>query len=171
MTGFDLVSPAHHEHRVIGLIGRTIQTLWRWGLASSRARQLDELISREDRASTPELCEVRARQLVRGRRRVAIAAQIETCVEMAAIEAGGSRRHTSVWLVDLPAAEVRAAATELLDLATALRSAEPAEPRGVAMAMLLVRDGESPLYVADGPGEIAKAANAARMALSARPLG
>lgn len=150
---------------MIGRGGHTMRRLWSWGVASSRTGWLDALIANGSEAAAPELCEVRARQLVKIGRRVAIAGQIEACVETAETVLRSSRRPASVWLVDLRAAEVRAAAVELVGLAGALRSAEPAEARGAAMAMLLVRDGESPLYVASGPDDIANAANAARIAL------
>lgn len=170
MTVFEL-TPAGGEHPVIGRVGAIAQRLWRCGVASTHAAQLDELISRGDRMTAAKLCEARARQLENVRRRVAIAAQIETCVEAAATDLRGSRPRTSVWLADLRQAEVLAAAPELLDLACALRSPDRVAPRGVAMAMLLIRDGESPLYVAGGQGDIAQAANAARDALSAPTSG
>jgi hypothetical protein len=169
MTVFEL-TPVRGEHPVVGRVSATVHRLWRCGVASTHAGQLDELICRGDLMSAPELCEARARQLVKLRRRVAIAAQIETCVEAAATDLGVSRRRTSVWLADLRETEVRAAAAELLELACALRSRHRVEPRGVAMAMLLIRDGESPLYVAGG-SDIAQAANAARAALSAPSSG
>ena len=170
MTVFDLATPARGEHRLIGRVGRTGRMLWRSSVARSRAAELDGLIANGDRISAPELCEARARQLVKHRRRAAVAAQIEACVEAALTDVRGPRRRTSVWLVDLRDAEVRAAAAELLDLAQALQASGRVEPRGVAMAMLLAHDGESPLYVAYDRDEVAKAANAARTALSARSL-
>ena len=168
MTVFDMATPARGEHRLIGRVGRTVRMLWRWSVARSRAGELDELIANGDRVAAPELCEARGRQLVKVHRRAAVAAQIETCVEAAAADPRGSWRRTSAWHVDLRDREVRAAAAELLDLAQALRAAQRVEPRGVAMATLLVRDGESSLYVAHGPDDVAKAANAARTALLAR---
>ena len=152
---------------VLGRVGDTMRRLWTWGVAISRPSQLDALIATGREATAPGLCEVRARQLVKVGRRVAIAGQIEACVEMAETVRRSSRRPASVWLVDLRMAEVRATAAALIALADALRSAEPAAPRGVAMAMLLLRDGDSPLYVAYGPADIANAANAARIALRA----
>jgi hypothetical protein len=159
--------PSSRRRPVLGRVGLTMRRLWRTGVASSRAGWLDALIANGREATAPELCEVRAGQLVKVGRRVVLASQIEACVEMAETDLRRSRRPPSVWLVDLRAAEVRAAAGELVDLAGTLRSAEPAEPRGVAMAILLVRDGESPLYVAHGPDDIVKAVNAARTALRA----
>jgi hypothetical protein len=159
--------PSSRRRPVLGRVGLTMRRLWRWGIASSRASWLDALIANGREATAPELCEVRARQLVKVGRRVALTGQIEACVEVAETDLCRSRRPASVWLVDLRAAEVRAAAAELVDLAGTLRSAEPAEPRGVAMVMLLVRDGESPLYVAHGPDDIVNAVNAARVALRA----
>jgi hypothetical protein len=119
----------------------------------------------------PELSEVRARQLVKVGRRLAIAGQIETCVETAAVDSHRRLRAASVWQVDLRSAEVQAASTELLELARILRSGKRVNARGVAMAMRLVRDGESPLYVARGADDIARAASAATaaLALPARP--
>ena len=166
--GGSTMSPSLRSFRrrsVLGRVGDTMRRLWIWGVATSRPSQLDALIATGREATASELCEVRARQIVKVGRRVAIAGQIEACVEMAGTVLHCSRRPVSVWAVDLRAAQVRAAAAELLDLAGTLRSAEPAEPRGVAMAMLLVRDGESPLYVAHGPDDIVKALNAARAAL------
>lgn len=170
MTVFDLPTPARGGHRVIGRVGPTLQTLWCWAEARSRARELDELIATGDGVAASELRAARCRQLVTVRRRAALAAQIEECVEAAVTDVRGLRQRTSVWLVDLREPEVRAAAAELLDLAHALRASGRVEPRGVAMATLLVRDGESPLYMAHGPDDVAKAASAARAALSARSL-
>jgi hypothetical protein len=159
--------PSCRRRPVIGRVGHPVRRLWSWGVASSRTGWLDALIANGMEATAPELCEARARQLVKVGRRVALAGQIEACVEMAQTNLRRSQRPASVWLVDLRAAEVRAAAAALIALAGTLRSAEPAEARGVAMAMLLVRDGESPLYVAHGPDDIVKAVNAARVALGA----
>jgi hypothetical protein len=61
---------------------------------------------------------------------------------------------------------VRAAASELRALARALRSADAPGARGVAMAVLLVRHGQSPLYVGYGPNDVALAAKATRVALT-----
>jgi hypothetical protein len=168
MTVFDLATPAHGEHHLVGRVRRTVRMLWRWSVARSRAGELDALIAHGDRVAAPELCEARGRQLVNVHRRAAVAAQIETCVEAATTDPRGSWRRTSAWHVDLRDHAVSAAAAELLDLAHALRVAQRVEPRGVAMATLLVRDGQSSLYVARGADDVAKAANAARVALSAR---
>jgi hypothetical protein len=167
MTVFDLATPARGEHHLIGRVRWTVRMLWRWSVARSRAGELDALIAHGDRVAAPELCEARGRQLVKVHRRAAVAAQIETCVE-AATDPRGSWRRTSAWHVDLRDRAVSAAAAELLDLAHALRAAQRVEPRGVAMATLLVRDGQSSLYVARDTDDVAKAANAARAALSAR---
>jgi hypothetical protein len=170
MTVFDLATPARGGHHVIGRVGPTLQTLWRSCAARARAHELDELIADEDRPAASELRAARGRQLVTVRQRAALAAQIEECVAAAVSDIRGQQRRTSVWLVDVRDTEVRAAAAELLDLAYALRASGRVEPRGVAMATRLVRDGESPLYVAHGPDDVAKAASAARAALSARSL-
>ena len=159
--------PSSRRRPVIGRVGHNMRRLWRWGVARSRAGCLDALIANGREATAPELCEARARQLVKVGRRAALAGQIEACVEMAETDLRRSQRPASVWLVDLRAAEVRAATAALVALAGTLRSAEPVQPRGVAMAMLLVRDGESPLYVAHGPDDIVNAVNAARVALRA----
>jgi hypothetical protein len=124
MTVFDLASPARDEHRMTGRVGPAVQRLWRWGAARSHAAELDGLIADGDRLSAPELREVRARQLVKLRRRAAVAAQIEACVEAASTDIRGARRRTSVWLVDLRDAEVRAAAADLLEHSQALRSSD-----------------------------------------------
>lgn len=146
-------------------------------LTLCRASQLDALIASGDEASAPELCGFRARQLLKPGCREAIAAQIEACVEMAGSVSRTSGRPTSVWLADLRAAEVHAVEAELLDLARQLRSSEPAQARGVAMAVRLVCDAESPLYGFRVPSDVPGAVHAARSALrgpvrpSAEPSG
>jgi hypothetical protein len=147
---------------------RRLRTLQSWSLALFRRVELDGLIADGAEWSSCRLCEARARQLVKAGRRAAVAAEIEACVELAGAGLLSDPSQISGWLVDLRVAQVGAAGRDLLELARALRSAERPKARGVAMAMLLVRHGQSPLYVGDGPNDIALAANAAQMALSGR---
>jgi hypothetical protein len=137
-----------------------------WCLAVSRRDELDELIADGRPASASRLLEERSRQLVKASRRVALAAQIEALVELAGAAPVSGTRRMPVWLVDLRVAEVRGAGPELRDLARALRSADALSARGVAMAMLLVRHGESPLYVDYGPGELVRAVQATTAVLT-----
>ena len=137
-----------------------------WLLAISRREELDGLIADGIAPSSCRLCEVRSRQLVKRGRRAAIAAEIEERVEQAAAGSFGGFVQPSILLVDLRLAEVRAAASELRALARALRSADPPRARGIAMALLLVRHGQSPLYVGYGTNDVFLAANAARVALT-----
>lgn len=154
---------------MLGLIGRNLGTVQDRCVALLRRAELDGLIADGTEWRSRRLCEARGRQLVQARRRAAVATEIETCIEMARSGALSGSSQMPVLLVDLRVAEVCAADHALMALARALRSAERPEARGVAMAMLLVRHGQSPLFVAHGPNDVASAANAAQRALTGPP--
>jgi hypothetical protein len=94
-----------------------------------------------------------------------LASEIEGTIELAERSGGGVSLNISPWLADLRIAEIRAARSRLWAVAQALRSAESPQPRGVALATLLVRDGRSPLYVRHGPRDVELAAEATLAAL------
>ena len=119
---------------------------------------LDRLLSEGvDRDASPELS-LRARQLARAGHRERLAAEIESYV--AHVDGGA----TPALAADLCADDVRVARRALLELADQLRR-EPCLPRGVAMARLLVRDPESPLFEPAERYALWRAAREARRAL------
>jgi len=146
-----------------------LERLADWYVAASRHVEVDGLLADGTDGNSCRFCQARARQLVKASRRAALAAELETLIELAGEESQRGRSQTPLSIMDLRVAAVRTARRELLELAHALRSAERPEARGVALAMLLVRHGQSPLYVDYGPDDVALAAKVAMTALTGSP--
>ena len=138
--------------------------LMSWGLATARREELDGLIACGFGPTASQVCQARARQLVKKSRRSALASEIDALINVVDEPAVGGPTNP-LWLVSLRVEEVRGARTRLCTLALLLRSIEHPTARGVALAMLLVRDGRSPLFVRYGPADLERAAEATIAAL------
>jgi hypothetical protein len=139
-----------------------------WGLATARRQMLDELIAGGVDPGSSPACQERARQLMKKSRRAALAAEIDAIVNVVGESRSGDPP-SPLWLASLRVEEVRAARTQLSAVALLLRSIEQPAARGVALAMLLVRDGRSPLFVRYGPADVKQAADATTSALLGSP--
>lgn len=111
--------------------------------------------------------QARARLLVGRHFRYALAAEIEGLLAHAAAATAAQRRPASVWTVDLRVHEVRDAASTLRLLANELQAPGTPRAQGVALALLLMRDGRSPLYSSRATGDLQLAAELAARALTA----
>jgi hypothetical protein len=131
----------------------------RWTALWRRASLDRELADGADLGARPELA-FRAEQLRSPRVRAGYAAVLRSVLDAAAEPA-----------VPLSAAaplnrrEIRAARPTLLALTTALGRPEPVRPRGVAMAVTLLRETDSPLFAPCEPGALLEAAREASHAL------
>jgi hypothetical protein len=96
-------------------------------------------------ASSRELA-LRARRLTSPAFRAALAARLENAVCSPAASRYASRV-LSTAVVYPPPAVVQLAGPAVRRLATMLRAADDARPRGVALALRLVKDGASSLYL------------------------
>jgi hypothetical protein len=85
---------------------------------------------------------LRARQLSHPRTLRQVAGQLRGIVDY--VDRHGSRRTVSAVVVERAA--VRAGRQAILGLAERLEAAAPANPRGVALAQVLLTDGLSPLF-------------------------
>jgi hypothetical protein len=104
-----------------------------------RARRLDRALARgEDPEASPELS-VRAEQLTGQRTQLGDAVEATVLEAHSPPAAPGAR-------VPTRRREIRENAESLLGLAKRLRDGQPIDVQGVAMALLLTRDGTSPLY-------------------------
>jgi hypothetical protein len=108
-----------------------------------------ELAAGFDPAGRPTLC-VRAGQLLSLRHRRRLAAWLERLVE----EADSARVSAFSAAVPIAHQGIREARASLLFLAHLLRHAEHVRPRGVAMVELLLRDGNSVVYVPSARGAV-----------------
>ena len=123
-------------------------------------RTLTRLIAMGADPGSDESLGVRARNLTRLRTRRRIAGGLEHVVETA-------ERRTLHWTAAAPldAKAVLEARTDLIMLATRLKSPEPVNPCGVAQAELLLSDYESPLQNNDATETVREAARRALAAL------
>jgi hypothetical protein len=87
---------------------------------------------------------LRAEQLGRARARGRIAGGVDRLLDRPEPQP----RWTSAVPIDLDAVEI--ARPELIQLTLTLRSSEPVDPRGVALAARLLSDATSPVYLAPG---------------------
>jgi hypothetical protein len=110
-------------------------------------------------------CQARARLLVRRSFRVTLAAQIEGVLALAA-DSTAIAAPSTVWAVDIQLEELCEASPSLRLIGAALRQSTPPRVQGVALALLLLRDGRSPLYGGCAPGELKLAAQATALALA-----
>jgi hypothetical protein len=122
--------------------------------------QLDQALSRgADPASSGALA-ARAAVLVRPATRRRLAASVR-----GAIDDAHRRDRVEASMVLVARTAVRGASPALRALAAALEAEELVAARGVARARLLLADGQGPLYRDLGADELARTANAARLAL------
>jgi hypothetical protein len=121
-----------------------------------------ELAAGVDPDSTA-LLELRAAQLLRPRYRRQLAAALDERL-MAALR--GPRWSSAVPVVR---DQVSEASGTLLSLAQVLRASESVHPRGVAMVLRLLGDGDSPLYLRTVPGALEHQARLALDCLVGQP--
>lgn len=148
----------------------------RWYAAHMRARELDELLAAGTQLSVPgtdlatrRLCEARARLLVRRSFRFALAQEIDDIIRLAASPQAADPSPPTVWTADIQLEEVRDSAEALRLVVGALRTHGPPEVQGIALALLLLRDGHSPLNDRWAHGDLRLAAEAAARALATPP--
>jgi hypothetical protein len=103
----------------------------------------------------------RARKLARQRRREQLARGLE-----AAVAASQARPRPLSSAIPIRRAEVRAARTVMLALASAICAGDGLRPAGLILTRHLLTDGRSPLYAPAGPGELRDAVAEAMVALS-----
>ena len=119
-----------------------------WCAAHARAPELDRMLADgiEPGALADPVsrrrCQARARLLTRQSFRRTLAAQIE---EVLALVADSSALST-VWAVDVQLEQLREARASLRLIVGRLEESTPPRAQGVALAVLLLRDGRSPLY-------------------------
>jgi hypothetical protein len=147
-----------------------------WFAARAHGEQLDQMIAEGSELQATALdaawrrrCEARERVLVRRHLRHALAAELEDLLALAAGETLANRPLRTAWTVDLDTAEILEASESLRLLVARLKA--PARPRaqGVAQALMLLRDGRSPLYDAHAAGDLKRAAESAARALESPP--
>jgi hypothetical protein len=126
---------------------------FRVGLAW-RASQLDRDLAAGGRPGSDELHASRALQLLSATYRQRIAQSLETVVRLSA-------RRSSAARIPLQRAAIRDERHALLDLAARLLSPRPVSAQGVAIAVLLLSEPDSPLHEPAPPGAIEALAHAA----------
>jgi hypothetical protein len=138
--------------------------------AHARGRELDELLATGLKPcelgldpAMGDLCQTRARLLRRRSFRLILAQELEDVLRLA----GAGAAADPIWTIDLQLDQVREATAALQQVIAALRSREPPEAHGIALAVLLLRDGRSPLYDRRAHGGLRLAAEAAAHALVA----
>jgi hypothetical protein len=129
---------------------------------ATRTRLDAELADGVDPHSTATL-ELRATQLLRPRYRRHLAAALDDRL-MAALRG-------PVWSSALPVVreQIEEASGTLLSLAQVLRASECVHPRGVAMVLRLLCDGDSPIYLQTVPGALERQARLALDCLVGQP--
>jgi hypothetical protein len=130
--------------------------LWLWMKLVCRARALDRDLAAGGRPDRDELHASRTLQLLSATYRRQIAEGLEKAVRVSARRRGpelarSQLQRTAIW-------DERAA---LLDLATRLLSPRPASAQGVAIAVLLLSEPDSPLHEPARPGAIGALARTA----------
>jgi hypothetical protein len=114
--------------------------------ARCHADRLDAaLIGGAGHAESREL-QLRAQRLTSPASRAALATRLEKAVSLSYASRFESRVMSSA-VVYPPVAIAQLARPAVLRLAARLRAVEDARPRGVALALRLVQDGTSPLYL------------------------
>jgi hypothetical protein len=144
-----------------------------WCAARTGGEELDRMIAEgadpdalgADPSSRPR-CEARARLLVRRSFRLALVTEFEDVLAHAAGATGADRPPSPVWAVDIDFDWVRAADMPLRLIVAGLRAEKPPRAQGVALALLLLRDGRSPLYRGQASGGLTSAAELAGRALT-----
>jgi hypothetical protein len=101
--------------------------------------------------------------------RRALAEQIEGVLALAADPTAAGAPST-IWAVDIQLDEVREASRSLRLIVAGLQESTPPRAQGVALALLLLRDGRSPLYGSQASGELRLAAEVTALALTS-PVG
>jgi hypothetical protein len=142
-----------------------------WVAARMRGAELDARLAEGPdpgalaHAVSRRRCEARARLLVgRGFRR-SLAAQIEEVLALVA-DPGVARAPSAVWSVDIPLEQLRRASPSMRRIVARLADAKPPRAQGVALAVLLLRDGRSPLYGSRAAGELELAAQTTALSLT-----
>jgi hypothetical protein len=130
--------------------------LWAWALDRRLAAGTDP--------GTSKTLMVRAAKLASPRYRRSLAGALE-----AAARAADDEVAAFTAAVPLARVEVREACLVFAALVERLRWELPVEPRGVAMARMLLVDAASPLYGNGEPGQLERAVRAATDALEPRP--
>lgn len=110
-------------------------------------------------------CEARSRLLVRRSFRCTLAAQIAGILALLA-DSTAVGAPSTVSAVDIQLDELREASPSLRLIVAGLQGSTAPRAQGVALALLLVRDGRSPLYASRAPGELKLAAQATALALA-----
>jgi hypothetical protein len=124
-----------------------------------RSRALDRaLAAGTDPGATPELS-IRAQKITALANRRALANSLDQAVTVA------EGRELRLSAVPLATREIRAARSQLLELARALRGEGPVSPEGVALVEHLITDGTGPLYVTAEHDALWRAAKRATEAL------
>lgn len=115
-----------------------------------------ELADGADPSSSEELG-LRAKQLANPKMRIKVAHGIGRVIELAD---RGSAAGLATTRVPFRREQVQASRQQLLELAARVSSKGPHPVKGLAMANLLVEDGDSPLYVHDRPHRLERAVKA-----------
>jgi hypothetical protein len=143
-----------------------------WCAARLSGAELDVMLAEGVRpdeltdVASRQRCEARARLLERRSFRLTLAAQIEDVLRLAA-EPRARAASSAVWAVDVQLEQLREAGASLQQIVAGLRQSSPPRAQGVALALLLLRHGRSPLYAGRAPGELELAAQATARALAA----
>ena len=156
------------------ITGRIQPRVISWCAAHVRGRELDELLATGMRPGEPGLdpaisrrCEARAQILKRHRFRFALAQELEDILQLAEPTETADPPQRTPWTVDIQIAEVRNAADALGQIIAGLRARKEPDAHGISLALLLLRDGRSPLYDRHASGALRPAAERAVRALAA----
>jgi hypothetical protein len=131
--------------------------------ARLRAPELDLALAGGAHPDGSALLALRARRLLGGSLRAALARELRSIVDEAR---DGPHRLTRV---EPPRRQVLAAAADLEDLADRLTSAALLNVRGVAEVAVMLRDGRGPLYFGTSRGALRAAVR--RVAADLEPVG
>jgi hypothetical protein len=143
-----------------------------WCAARLHGAELDAMLAEgvePDELSDPasrQRCQARARLLVRRSFRLTLAAQIEGVLALAT-DSTARAASSAVWAVDIQFEQLLEASPIVRQIVAGLQQSTPPRAQGVALALLLLRDGRSPLYARRAPGELKLAAQATALALAA----
>jgi hypothetical protein len=151
-------------------LARTLSLSW-WAVRV-RGEEFDQMLAegvetapRRTDTVLRRRCEARGRLLVRRSFRCTLAGQIEGVLFFAADSTAAGEPGT-VWAADIQPHEVREASPSLRLIVAGLQQSTPPRAQGVALALLLLRDGRSPLYGSRAPGELKLAAEVTALALT-----
>jgi hypothetical protein len=125
-------------------------------------RSIDSRLLTGELSPDSGAAKVRAEQLVDRRHRARSAKALRELVEEA------HRDHPSMFNANLPVQflAIRENAALILTLARELEELAEVDPRGVILADRLIQDGNSPAYAGEDDGQLVKAVDRARAALS-----